>query len=193
MSIGAKPLKEPVFDKLTAKQVEQIQLEYIAEKPSLRSLAAKYRVSHENIRKAVQCNVINREQAAVYTLFTEKFPAFLELIKTGVSPNIAASMFNVSNYAYNEYVLKNSEVLNAINAGRAVKIADAEKCLASAASTDWKAALKMLQAIPETRNQYSDPSIKQNNTPSISISMSWNRDESSNEASITIDNDSSAD
>ena len=189
MSIGDKPLKTLRFDKLTAKQVEDIQLEYLAEKPSLRGLAEKYGVSHENIRKAVQCNVENREHAAVHSLFTERFTEFLALIKTGVSPNIAASLFGISNYAYNEYILKNSEVMNAINTQRAVSIADAEKCLASAASTDWKAALKRLQAIPETRDNYTDPNTKQNNIPSISISMSWNRDSVDN---ITIDNDSSA-
>ena len=177
-------MRKQGFDKLTDRQVAEIQLTYLSGEDSLRGLAQRYGVSHENIRKAVSRDTVTRDQKSVHDLLTVHFTEFLDLIRRGVSPNIAAGTFGVGMLAYNDLMLKNSEVMEAVHMQRCLSIVPAETCLASASGENWKAALSRLQSINETRTLYK--SEEKQSSPTIAISMSWSRDE---DVAITIENE----
>mgnify|MGYP001587211118 FL=1 len=178
-------MRKKGFDKLNDRQLAEIQLSYLSGEKSLRPLGEIYGVSHETIRKAIKQDCVTKDQTAVHRLITEHFEAFLDLVERGVSPSIAAGTFGVGMLAYNDLVLKNSDIMEAVHARRCASIAPAEMCLASASGENWKAALSRLQSIGETRTLYKTEEQK-GGAPTINLSMSWSRDE---DVAITIDNE----
>ena len=169
-------MRKKGFDKLTDRQVAEIQLCYLSGEKSLRPLAEVYGVSHETIRKVVSHDTVTKDQKAVHDLITVHFDEFLALIQRGVSPAIAAGTFGVGMLAYNDLVLKNQDIMEAVHSRRCLSIVPAETCLASASGENWKAALARLQSMNETRTMYKTEETK-GGAPTISISMSWSRDD----------------
>lgn len=161
--------------KLTKKEREEIVAKHQAGM-SLRELALEYKCSHERVRQIARLEADDYIPSQAARIFREKHVTkFIQLVVTGVTPEIAAGSLGLNKDGYEMLLSYDADFAMAVETARNASLVESELVIASEAKTNWKAALERLTRAKESRDHWKSAETK--GGTQINIVMGWERDE----------------